>query len=93
MLCGTHIQRRAPFLNLPTAGTRSLDRGPPSPPDAGGLMAPDPGELAGLARLTLGASTATPTAAQAPHPVIDAQAGTESINATSVAATARGSSA
>jgi hypothetical protein len=75
------------------AGTRSLGRGPPSPPDHCGQCAPRPGELAGTPGSKCGARTATEPAAQAPYPDIDAQADLESINATAVAATARASSA
>ncbi len=46
-----------------------------------------------MLRPNIGASTATSPAGRAPYPVIDAQAGAESINATAIAATARASSA
>jgi len=89
----SHPPEPAPPDPAPTAGTRSLGRGPPSPPDPGGQWAPLPGELAGTPGSKSGANTATEPAAQAPYPGIDAQAQSGSINETAVAATARASSA
>ena len=93
LLCGTHIGRYHNFLDLPTAGTRHLGHGPPSPPGAGGQRAPEAPELAGKTGHTLGASPGAGNAAKAPHPVIDTQAVAGSIDATAVAASARASSA
>jgi hypothetical protein len=56
LLCGTHIGRWHTILDLPTAGTRPLGRGPPSPPGARRQRPFGALEPAGNASLTLGAS-------------------------------------